>query len=148
MYQISEHVNSSNNNIHSYYQMQKVIVKLSNNKCKNNNKFTDHFNQTQKLLLMIIVDSPEKDLSNVDRKANKRKIRTSLINPSSELFPISILAMYNKFHHAQNQRLMLNSFIPVINTSIVPRTNDENIFSGKLINELHSWIENHPHVIH
>ena len=56
--------------------------------------------------------------------------------------------MYNRVHHSQNKRFTLNSFIPAINTSIFPKKYDENIFSGNLINELHSWIENHPHIIH
>ena len=56
-----------------------MIVNLSNKKFKNNSKSTGHLNQIRKLLLMIIVDTPEKDLSNVDRKSDKRKICTSLI---------------------------------------------------------------------
>ena len=43
---------------------------------------------------------------------------------------------------------MLKSYIPGINTSILPNKHDENIFSEKLVNELHYWIENHPHIIH
>ena len=42
---------------------------------------------------------------------------------------------------------MLKLYIPGINTSILPKKHDENIFSEK-INELNYWIENHPHVIH
>ena len=60
--------------------MGKMIVKLSNNKCKNNNKSTGSLNQIQKSLLMSIVGTPEKDVSNVDRKSDKRKFCTSLIN--------------------------------------------------------------------
>ena len=56
--------------------------------------------------------------------------------------------MYNRVHSAQNQRLMLKSFIPAINTSIFPKKHHENIFSGKLTNELYAWIEDHPHGIH
>ena len=55
--------------------------------------------------------------------------------------------MYNIFHRAQNQRLMLKSFIPAINTSIFPNKHYENIFSEKHINELHACIKNHPPVI-
>ena len=80
MDQISEHINSSNHKIHSYDQMGTMIVNLSNKKCKNNNKSTDHLNEIQKSLLMSIVDTPEKDVSNVDWKADKRKVCTSLIN--------------------------------------------------------------------
>ena len=56
--------------------------------------------------------------------------------------------MYNRAHYAQNQRPILKSFIPAIDTLIFLKTNYENIFSGKLINELHAWIKNQPHVIH
>ena len=68
MDQISEHINSSNQKIHSYDQMVKMIVNLSNKIFKNNNNSTGHPNHIQKLLLMSIVDTPEKDVSNVDRK--------------------------------------------------------------------------------
>ena len=42
----------------------------------------------------------------------------------------------------------MKSYIPAINTSIFPKKQYENIFTEKLINELHSWVESHPHVIH
>ena len=38
-----------------------------------NNKYTGRINPIQKLLSMSIVDTPEKDVSNVDRKSDKRK---------------------------------------------------------------------------
>ena len=103
---ISEHITSSNQKIHSYYHMGTIIVNLSNKKCENNNNSTGHLNHIQKLFLISIVDTPEKDVSNVDRKLDKRKIRTSLIKSSSTLFSFSIREVYNIFHRAQNQRLM------------------------------------------
>ena len=96
---------------------------------------------------MSIVDNPKQDVSNVDRKSDERKICTLLIKSSSKSFSCFIRAIYNRVHHAQNQRLVLKSFIPAINTSIFSKIFYENIFSKKLINELHAWIENHPHVI-
>ena len=42
--------------------MGKVIVNLSNKKHKNINNSTDHLNHIKKYLLMIIVDTPEKDV--------------------------------------------------------------------------------------
>ena len=54
--------------------------------------------------------------------------------------------MYNIVHRYQNKRLMLKSFIPAINASIFPKNHYENIFYEKLINELHAWIENNPHL--
>ena len=56
--------------------------------------------------------------------------------------------MYNIVLCAQNQRLTLRSLITAINTSIFPLKKYENIFSEKLINELHAWIENNPNIIH
>ena len=47
MSRISEHINSSNKNIHSHYQMDKMIVNLSNEKFKNNNNSTGHINHIQ-----------------------------------------------------------------------------------------------------
>ena len=64
------------------------------------------------------------------------------------LFSCSIRAIYNRVHRAQNKRLMMNSYILGMNTSILPKRHDENIFSEKLVNGLHSWIKNHPHLIH
>ena len=76
MDQISKHVTSSNHNIYYNDQMNKIIDNLNSKKCKNNNKSTCHLNQVQKLLLLSIVDTPEKYVSNFYRKAGKIKIRT------------------------------------------------------------------------
>ena len=43
---------------------------------------------------------------------------------------------------------MFKSYLPGINTSIFQKRHYNNTFSGKLVNELHAWIENHPRVIH
>ena len=69
---------------------------------------------------MNIVDTPEKDVSNVDRKVDNRKICTSLIKSSSTLFSCLVCAMYNILYSAQNKCLMFKSFIPAINTSTFP----------------------------
>ena len=42
---------------------------------------------------------------------------------------------------------MLKSYFPGVNTSIFPKKHYEDIFYEKLVNELHAWIENQPHVI-
>ena len=130
--QISEHINSSNHKTISHDQMGKMIVNLSNKRCKNNNNSTGHLNHIQKPLLLSIVDTPENDVSNVDRKVDKRKICTSLIKSSSTLFSCGILALYNRVHRDQNRCLMLKSFIPAIDTSIFPKKHYESIFSEKL----------------
>ena len=128
--------------------MDKIIFNLSNNTCENNNNSTGHINHIQNTLLMIIVDIPKKYVSNFDRKLDHRKVRTSPIKSSSTLFSCSIRAMYNGVHRAQNKRLMLKSFIYAINTSIFPKKQYENIFPEEILNELHAWVENYPHVIY
>ena len=101
--------------------MGEMIVNLSYKKCKNKNNSAGHLNHIQKSLLISIVDTPEKDVSNVDSKVDKRKVRTFSIKSSSTLLSYLERAMHNIVHCAQNQRLVLNSFIPAINTSIFPK---------------------------
>ena len=62
MAHISEHINSSNQKIYSYDQIGKMIVTLGNNKSKNNNNSKCHINNIQKSLLIIIVDTHEKNV--------------------------------------------------------------------------------------
>ena len=76
MAQISEHINSSNHNIHSYYQMIKMTVNLGINKYKNNNTYNFQVTLLNNSLLISIFDTPENYLSNVDRKYDMRKVRT------------------------------------------------------------------------
>ena len=64
---------------HSHDQMGKMIFNLSNKKCEKKNS-TGHINHIQKLLLIIIVDTPENYVSKVDRTLDKKTIRTSSIN--------------------------------------------------------------------
>ena len=75
MDQISEHINSSNQKIHSYDQMRKNIVNLGSNTCEENNNSTLQLNHLQNSLLMNIVDTPENDVSNFYRKLDNRKVR-------------------------------------------------------------------------
>ena len=56
--------------------------------------------------------------------------------------------MYNRVHSYQYKCFMLKSYTTGMNTSILLRKHYEDTFSEKLVNELHYWIENHPHVIH
>ena len=67
---------------------------------------------------MIIVNTPEKDVSNVDRKLDKRKVHAPSIKSSSTLFSYSMHAMYNIFHRVQYNYLMLKLYVTVINTLI------------------------------
>ena len=80
MDQITEHINSSNHKIHSCDKMRKMTVNLGSNKSENNNKSTCQINHPQNLLLMSIIDTPEKYVSNFDRKIDNRKLRTYSIN--------------------------------------------------------------------
>ena len=68
MAQISEHINSSCHKIHYYDQKCKIIVNLGSKKCENNNNSTCQLSRLQNSLLISISDTPENDLSNVDRK--------------------------------------------------------------------------------
>ena len=56
-------------------------------------------------------------------------------------------AIYNNINCNKKKCLMLKSYLPGINTSIFPKIHYENILSGKIVNKLHAWIENHPHVV-
>ena len=69
---------------------------------------------------MIIVDTPENYVWNVDRKLDKIKVHMYSINSTSTLFSCSIRAIYNRVHYAQNKPLVLKLYIPEINTSILP----------------------------
>ena len=68
---------------------------------------TGHLNHIQIPLLISIVDTPEKDASNIDRKFDKRKVHTYSINSTSTLFYCSIRAMYKRVNNTQNKRLVL-----------------------------------------
>ena len=87
---------------------------------------------------MSIFDTHENNVSRIDSKLDKIKVSTYSVNSSSIWFSCSICEMYNRVYRAQNQRLLLKSYIPAINKSIFPKKNYENIFSEKIINELHS----------
>ena len=111
---ISEHNNSSNLKIHSYDQMSKMIVNLGSNKYKSNNTPSCQLTCIQNSLLMIIVNTPEKDLSHVDGKDYIIKVHKSAVKSSSTLFSCSSRAMYNIVNRSK-KCLMLNSHLPGIN---------------------------------
>ena len=62
--------------------MIKMIVNLGSNKCENDNKSTCQLSCIYNSLLMSIVDTPEKDLSNIDWKSYMIKVRTSSVKSS------------------------------------------------------------------
>ena len=56
-----------------------MITNLGSKKWEDKNNSTCQMNHPQNLLLISIFDTPENDVSNVDRKPDKRKICTSSI---------------------------------------------------------------------
>ena len=89
---------------------------------------------------MSIVYTPEKYLSNVDQKSDVIKVCESSVKSSSTLFSCSIHAIYGRGNRAQTQHLFLNPYIPGIHYLMIIKIHYDNIFSGKLVNELHAWI--------
>ena len=61
IYQISEHINSSNNKVQYYYKMSKMIVHFGSKKGKNYDNSSPQITHLHNSLLMSIVDTPEKD---------------------------------------------------------------------------------------
>ena len=116
MDQVIENMYSSNHKIHSYSQMREIIFNLGSKKCKNSNNYTCQLSRLHNLLLMSIFGTSEKNLSNVDRNSDLRKVRTSSVKSSSKLFSFSIHEIYNRFDHSQKQFTLLKSYIPGINT--------------------------------
>ena len=51
--------------------MSKMVVNLGSKKCENNNNYTCQLSHLQNYLLMSIVDTPEKYVSNIDGKLDK-----------------------------------------------------------------------------
>ena len=91
--------------------MRKIIVNLGSKKGKNNNISYCQIDCLNISLLMSIVHTSEEDLSNVDRKSDMRKVRTSSVKLSSPLFYFSMREMYNRVNCYQKQCLMLKSYI-------------------------------------
>ena len=54
---ITEHINSSNHNIHSYDQMSKFIVNLSSKKGKNNQNSSHQLTHLHNSLLLLTYDT-------------------------------------------------------------------------------------------
>ena len=76
--------------IHFYYKMSKIILNLGSNKFKNNNNSTYQLSCLFNLLLISIVDTHEKDLSNVDSE-----IRHDKITYIFSKFIINIISLLN-----------------------------------------------------
>ena len=81
MAHISEHIGSSNHNIHSYDQMSKIIVKFGSKKWWYNDISTCQLTSLKSLLLIRIVDTPEKDFYHGEVKSVTNKVHTSLVYP-------------------------------------------------------------------
>ena len=65
-------------------------------------------------LLMIIIDTPEKDLYNGDGREVTRKVRKYSVKWYLTLFLCSIRAIYNRVYRAQNPHLVVKLYIPGI----------------------------------
>ena len=63
-----------------------------------------------------------------------RKVRTYSLNSSPKLFSCSMRTIYNRDNRAKKQRLVLNSYLLGINTSIFPKRHYDNIFSEQIDN--------------
>ena len=112
---------------------------------KNNIKSTGHLNQIWKLLLMSTFYTPEKYVSNVDRNADMRKILTSFIKSSSTLFIVQYVQCIIEFNVLKINVSCWSHLLLKSTHQFFPGKNQENIYSEKLINELHAWIEHHSH---
>ena len=101
MAQISEHINYSNQKIHSHDQMIKMIVNLGSKKGQNKDA-SCQITHLQNSLLISIVDTPENYLSNVDRKSDMIKVRTSSVKSSSTLFIVKHVQFIIEFTVLKN----------------------------------------------
>ena len=72
--------------------MRKIIINLGSKKCENNNTCTFQLACINNSLLLSIVDTPEKDLSNVDQKSYMRIVRIYSLKSSSKFYSCSIFA--------------------------------------------------------
>ena len=79
-------IRSTNHKTHSYDQMSKMIVNLGSKNFYNNDNWYPQLSRLQNSLLMSIVDTPEKGLSNVEGKYDTRKVCTSSVKSSQFYF--------------------------------------------------------------
>ena len=84
--QIIEHINSSNQKNHSHDKSIKMDVNLGSKKCENNDTSICQLTRRHNSLLVSIVNTTDKYLSNIDRKLDRKKVRTSSVKSSSKLF--------------------------------------------------------------
>ena len=69
---------------------------------------------------MSILDTPTKDLPNVDRELDMIKVCTYEVKSSSTIFSGSVRAIYNRIKFAKKYCFVLNLYLPGINKSIFP----------------------------
>ena len=95
MYQISQHINTTNRKLHSYNQMSRKIVNLGVKKVdKNDNLFPKVMN-IQNYLLMRIIYTSKKYVSNGEGNLLTRKLHASSINYYYYLLSLSVRVIYN-----------------------------------------------------
>ena len=73
MAHIRDNINHWNHKTHSCDQTSKIIFNLCSKKCQKNDTSTCQLARLQNFLLISIVDTPEKDLSNVDSEIRHDK---------------------------------------------------------------------------
>ena len=86
MDQVSENINYTNHKIHSYDQMRIMVVNLGGKKVDDYKKSSTKLSCPQNSLLMIIVDTTEKGLYNVEGKSDTSKVRTYSLKSISTIF--------------------------------------------------------------
>ena len=79
MAHISQHVNYTNHQIHSYDQMSKMIVNLGRKKVENNDNSSTQLYCPHNSLIMRIFDTPEKGLSCIEGKSVTSKVCSSSV---------------------------------------------------------------------
>ena len=112
MAQISEHMNKSNHKIHSYCQISKMIANIGSKKGENNIPPLANCELTRLhiSIQMIIVNNPEKCLSNIYGKYDTIKSHKDSVESSTSLLYCLILTMNNRVNHTQKRRLMLKPY--------------------------------------
>ena len=83
IYQIIQHINTTNHKIHSDDQIRKMIVNLGSKKGDKNDDTSPKIMDQHNDLLLDIVETPERDVSHGEGNSHTRKVGTSSVKLSS-----------------------------------------------------------------
>lgn len=97
MYHISQHINSTNHKIDSYGQRIKGTMNLGSKTGDWNDDSSNKLTGIQNYLLLIIVDTPKKDLSHGVGKLLTRRVHTSSIKYYSLFFHVQYVLCIIEF---------------------------------------------------